>query len=371
MEAMTVRVDLQAIRSNLAVIRSLAGERIVMACIKGSAYGHGLIPVARCLKAAGVPWLTLGSPAEALALRQAGIATPVLLFPTIAGLDLAPHVAASITIGVQSADEAVSLARAAAGPVSVFLKIDAGFGRVGIPLTSAVAEARRLVQLPSVALAGLFTHLPFASDESVAWVQERLKAFGEVAGTIQGEVGHRLVVQALASTGLACGLDAPMTNAVCPGSLLYGLQPAWTSGAGRRITVKGLRPALIEVTTVIGSLRTIPTGERFGPGGVRIATRPTRVGVLPVGFSNSILLRKPGQRVHVAGRGAEVLSVSLEHTVIDVTDAGPVGEGALVHLLSADAALGASVEEIARAQDRATVEVLVALTGKAVYAYGS
>ena len=89
---MKARVDLEAIRSNLEVIRSLAGDRTVMACIKGNAYGHGLVPVARCLEAAGVPWLTLGSPDEALALRRSGVSTPVLLFPTIAGLDLKPLV---------------------------------------------------------------------------------------------------------------------------------------------------------------------------------------------------------------------------------------------------------------------------------------
>jgi alanine racemase len=340
-----------------------------MACIKGNAYGHGLVPVARCLEAAGVAWLTLGSPDEALALRRAGISTPVLLFPTIAGLDLKPLVDASITIGVQSAEEAAALARAQAGVVSVFLKIDAGFGRVGVPLAGAGAEARRILAVPSVTLVGLFTHLPFGTDESVPWIQERLKAFGDVARTIEQEAGHRLVVQALASTGLACGIDGSTTNAVCPGSLLYGVQPAWTSSAGRRIDVAELRPALVEITTVVGSLRTIAAGERFGPGGVRTATRPTRLGVLPLGFSNSMLLRKPGQRVSIAGRSAPILSVSLEHTVIDVTDAAPVSEGATVHLLSRDAVTGPTLEEVARVQDRATVEVLVALTGKAAYAY--
>ncbi len=371
MEALTVRVDLAAIRGNLAVVRSLADDRTVMACIKGNAYGHGLVPVASCLVAAGVPWLTLGSPGEALALRDAGITTPILLFPTIADLDLKRHVAARITIGVQSAAEAAALARQAAGPVSVFLKIDAGFGRVGVPLAAAAGEARGIARLPSVTLAGLFTHLPFFSEESVAWVQERLKAFGEVAGTIQSDAGRRLVVQALASAGLASGLDAPMTNAVCPGSLLYGVQPTWTSASGRRIEIAGLRPALIEVTSVVGSLRTIAAGERFGPGGVRSAARATRIGVMPLGFSNSILVRKSGQRVGVAGRSAPVLSVSLEHTVIDVTDAVPIAERATVHLLSRDGAAGPTLEEVARAQDRATVEVLVALTDKAAYAYVS
>jgi alanine racemase len=371
MDAMTVRVDLGAIRDNLAIVRSLAGRRTVMACIKGNAYGHGLLPVARTLEAAGVPWLTLGSPGEALALRDAGIGTPVLLFPTIAGLDLTRHVAAGITIGVQAAADAASLAGEARTPVSVFLKIDAGFGRVGAPLHAAVAEARAIARLPSVTLAGVFTHLPFFGEDSVPWIRDRLKVFGDVAATIESDAGRPLVIQALASTGLACGLDAPMTNAVCPGSLLYGVQPGWTSASGRSVDVAGLRPALVSVRSVVGSLRTIETGERFGPGGVRTAARATRVGVVPLGFSNSILVRKPGQRVAVAGRPAPVLSVSLEHTVLDLTDAEPVAEGSVVSLLSRDPSDGPTLGEVAHVQERAAVEVLVALTGKATYEYGS
>ena len=368
MSGLSALVDLQAIRDNLRVIQSLAGDRAVMACIKGNAYGHGLLPVARCLEGEGVLWLTLGSPEEALALREAGIGTRILLFPTIAGLDLAPLVRRDVTIGVQSSEEAAALARASGGRVSFFLKVDSGFGRVGVPLDDAVDEARRIGQLPSVTLEGVFTHLPFSSAESAPWVAERLKAFGAVAAAIQERAARPLLVQALASTGLACGLDAPSTNAVCPGQLLYGLQPAWTPATDRPV-IKGLRPALVELTTVVGSLRSIPAGARFGPGGVRTAARPTRVGVLPVGFSNSILVRKPGQRAFVSGRPVDILSVSLEHTVVNVTDVAGVGEWTKVHLLARDPALGPSLDDVAEAQGRAAVEVLVALTGRAGYEY--
>ena len=111
MEGLTVRVDLGAIRSNLERIRSLAGEQTVMACIKGNAYGHRLVRVARCLEEAGVAWLTLGSPGEAAALREAGIRTAILLFPTIAGLDLKRQIAAGITIGAVRSRGGRTLAR--------------------------------------------------------------------------------------------------------------------------------------------------------------------------------------------------------------------------------------------------------------------
>jgi alanine racemase len=125
------------------------------------------------------------------------------------------------------------------------------------------------------------------------------------------------------------------------------------------------------VATLVGAIRTIAAGERFGGGGARTATRPTTVGVLPLGHSNSFLLRRPGQRAGVNGRTVEILSVSLEHAVVDLTDAGRVDEGTPVYLLARDAARGPALEDVARAQGRAGVEVLVALTDKSRYEHVS
>ena len=44
------RVDLEALHSNLAAARDLAGGRKVLAAVKANAYGHGLVPVARAIQ---------------------------------------------------------------------------------------------------------------------------------------------------------------------------------------------------------------------------------------------------------------------------------------------------------------------------------
>jgi alanine racemase len=157
-------VSLAALRWNLDRIRQrLPSGTELIACVKANAYGHGLLPVAACLEAAGVRWLSLGSPGDALALRAAGITSDILLFPTAEGADPAPLAAAGVTVGVQSFDEAAALARSAgARAAAIFLKIDGGLGRVGVPLDDAVRLAARIRDaLPRVRLAGVFTHLPF------------------------------------------------------------------------------------------------------------------------------------------------------------------------------------------------------------------
>jgi alanine racemase len=170
-------------------------------------------------------------------------------------------------------------------------------------------------------------------------------------------------VQALASAGIAFGMEAPGTNAVCPGQLLFGIEPAWLPAP------RGTRPVLTEVRTVLGTVRDIPPGTRFGASGGQVAARPTRLGALPIGYSNSILVPKAGQQVRVEGRDAPVLSVSLEHAVVDLTDVGDARAGTPVRLLASEPQAGASLAEVARRQGRSPLEVLVSLTGRTDYEY--
>lgn len=362
-------VDLGALRHNLALIRRSVGSTTdVIACVKANAYGHGLRAVARCLEGEGVEWLSVGSAVEALALRASGVACRVLLFPALPRENVGALTGAGITIGVQSYVEAERIARAAEGQGSIFLKVDAGFGRVGVPLSDAVSVARRIRALRSVKLEGVFTHLPFAKAETIGWVEARLGEFGKVAAAIREIHGADLVVQALASTGTALGFEAPEANAVCPGQLLFGIEPEWAKQVTGRDRF-GTRPVLTEVTTAIGSFRSLPEGARFGAGGAKVAGRDTRLGVLPIGYSNSILVQKPGQLVHARGRSAPVLSISLEHAVVDVTDIPELEEGERVTLLAANGRGATRLDDLARTQGRTSLEVLVSLTGRTVYEY--
>src|SRR5262249_28181834 len=145
--------------------------------------------------------------------------------------------------------------------------------------------------------------------------------------------------------------------------LLYGVEPPWLSPP------LGVRPLLTEVRTVLETIRAIPAGTRYGYGGARVAARATRLGALPIGYSNSFLVPKAGQTVRGDGGEAPVLSVSLEHTVVDLTDVHGARAGASVCLLASEPAVGPSLAEVAKRQGRSPLEVLVSLTGRAVYEY--
>src|SRR5206468_849173 len=180
-----VRVDLDAIRHNVALLARRASGAEVMAVVKADGYGHGALPVARAALSAGASWLGACSLAEALALRDAGIEVPILSWLDALGEDLAPGVAAGIDLSVSSLAElsAVLDASARAGrPASVHLKLDTGLSRNGaLPhdwpaLVSAAAAASRA---GSVRVVAVWSHLACADLPGHASIDLQAKRFDD------------------------------------------------------------------------------------------------------------------------------------------------------------------------------------------------
>src|SRR5437899_2349892 len=107
------RVDLTAIRDNVALLRQIAGGAAVMAMVKAEAYGHGMVPAARAALAGGATWLGVARLSEALGLRAAGITAPVLLCITAPGEAYGKAVVAGVDLTVGSLPLLAEIAAAA------------------------------------------------------------------------------------------------------------------------------------------------------------------------------------------------------------------------------------------------------------------
>jgi alanine racemase len=156
----------------------------------------------------------------------------------------------------------------------------------------------------------------------------------------------------------------PEANAVSPGELLFGIER--TKETGRSF---GSRPVLQEIRTVLGTLRRNPSGTRFGFGGNFVASRETLLGLLPTGFSNSILMSREGQVASIHGHIVPIIMVGLEHAVVDLTGIPEVYEGCPVTLVARDSAVKMSLDRIAELQRRSPLEILTSLPAHSAYEY--
>ena len=133
-----LEMDLDNLRFNLANIRSRVGVE-VMPVVKNNAYGHGLVPVTRCLYDEGIRWFLVAKLYEADVIRQQFPESKVLCMDTLFGdpaYDLV--VSRGISQAVFTLDMAQRLndtAQRHNTQASVFIKVDTGLRRVGVYTT--------------------------------------------------------------------------------------------------------------------------------------------------------------------------------------------------------------------------------------------
>jgi alanine racemase len=127
-------VDLGAIRHNVTRLREVVAPAALMVVVKADGYGHGMVPVARAAREAGADWLGVATPDEALALRAAGDAGPLLCWLGVPGEDYRPAVEQGVDVtaySVAQVREIAAAAREVGARARLQLKFDTGLSRGG------------------------------------------------------------------------------------------------------------------------------------------------------------------------------------------------------------------------------------------------
>jgi alanine racemase len=331
------RLDLGALRRNVGIARKLAPQSRLMAVVKANAYGHGALIIAEALQTL-VDALAVACIEEAIELRNAGIATPILLLEGVfeaSELETAAHLDLWVTIDNErqlSWLEAATLST----PLHCWLKIDTGMNRLGVACDLAEKCYQRLVSTPNTDDDTVtYTHLASADDLDSRQTQQQLSEFTALPfGTVRSAAN---------SAGL---LAWPETHFdwVRPGYLLYGNSPLEHDHPN----AESLEPVMTLVSAVI-SLRDVALGESVGYGGTWVAQRPSRIATIAIGYGDGYPRHAPngtpilikGQRAPLAGR------VSMDMITVDVTDLPDVEPGEEVILWGA----GLPLAEIARCAD--------------------
>ena len=322
-------LDFEALAHNLAMVRGLAGQRRLIASVKANAYGHGAVPVSRALSRLGVDTLWTGSIDEALAIRAAGIGARLLLFGGYLPADIPALLRHDLTPTIYDRAGAEAASAAARGPTAIYVKVDSGLGRLGVPLPEADDLIRTIAALPNLVIEGIYSHLPFGSLAGRDWAREKYDAFAALLARLAARDIKPAVTQVWASSGLLAGMP-DVCNAVCVGHLLYGLSTVAADVA----TASTLRPVLTAIKTRLIHVAHHAAGEDIAIG-AHYGMKNARVtGVVPLGLGDGMRGAAPGQAMSllVRGRRAPVIGVSLEHTTLDPTgiDSPQVGDEAIV-----------------------------------------
>lgn len=358
-----MELDLEALAHNLDYIKQLAGmDKQIIASVKANAYGHDVKQVAQILQQKGVEALATGSLEEAREIRKHGIDTPVLLFSFATPQQTILAAQEGFIPTIPNLQTAIEINSACSKPIPVYLKVDCGLGRLGVPINKAKNFVKSVAQMDRLKIAGIYTHVPFSNEASSDWAQDKLNQFDCLIDDLR-ESGYPIAItQAMASCCLLTGLQ-DKTTSVCVGHALYGLSPFDSSSS---VYSHSLRPVIRSVTSTLIHIGGHPQGSDIAISGLYRTAQSHRVGVLPVGMSLGLRSPVEGQRmcVLVNGKICPVLAVSLEHTSISLDNVEDVAIGDQVTLIGRNGDETLSLLDLANSWHLTPLQTLMRISGR-------
>jgi alanine racemase len=290
-----VTVDLRALARNVERLRETVASAELWAVVKADAYGHGAADVAPAVVEAGAACLCVATVGEGVALRPlVPRGTRILAMGPLSDGDGDRARKAGLEVAVHEPGAAPGL--------PVHLKIETGMGRFGMSAEEALGA-------PRDGVVGLMSHLATADEPDESFVREQLARFAGVAERFEGVARH------VANSAAALRFPEAHWDAARCGLAIYGLSPFGDSPAAY-----GLEPVL-SWRSYVAHARTLAPGESTGYGRRFVAERPTRIGLVPVGYADGFRRGLTGTEVLVGDTRRRVVgTISMDSFAVELGD---------------------------------------------------
>lgn len=328
----------------------------VMAVVKADAYGHGAPAVALHLQALGAEYMGVASLDEAVALREAGVIVPILIFgytaPEFSGTLLRYGLTQTV-FDLACAKALAQAATAAGGKINVHVKVDTGMSRLGFVGPQAIAEILEVYALRGLSCEGIFTHFADADgSEDSALVQ--LAEFQAMVSHL-ADSGAAFSIRHCANSAAALRWPETHLDMVRIGLALYGYDPI------RDISTANLCPVMTLKTRVC-AVRHLPAGATISYGRTHTLERDSVVATLSIGYADGLLRLLSGKaQVRIAGQNVPILGrICMDFCMADVTDLPPVAVGDEVVVFGPEL----SAQEKADAMGTIPYELLCAVSAR-------
>ena len=361
-----VEVDLEALAGNVRRAQQIIGPDVaICAVLKADGYGHGAGSVARTALNNGAAMLAVACLAEAVTLRRAAIDAPILVLGYTPAWQARDTVRHDVTATVYDLDVARALNQAAADlnrPARVHVKVDTGMARLGLLPGGAAPFVQALTTLPGLIVEGIFTHFSAADSvdpQHMAHTAAQLAAFEQVLAELR-RLGIAIPLVHAANSAATLRWPASRFTMVRLGIALYGLAPSAATPLPA-----GFRPVL-SWKTQVAQVKILPPGAPVSYGNTFVTARETRVAVAPVGYADGFR-RGPAHWGHVLVRGRQaaiVGRVTMDQTMLDVTDIPGVRQGDEVVLIGRQGAAEITVEQVAERLGTINYEVVAEILAR-------
>lgn len=317
-EETVLEVDLDALAHNYHYLRSKVKSEVkFMAVVKAFGYGSDVVGVSEKLEELGADYLAVAYTSEGIQLRKAGIQLPILIFhpQPVHFQEILDHCLEPGIYSEYILREFIAITeKSGLKDYPVHVKFNTGLNRLGFSGEETPVVTELLKKTDAVKTASIYSHLAASADwRERKFTLKQINSFKEIAVNFHEKMNFLPLLHICNTSGILNYPEAEF-DMVRAGIGLYGFGN--DENEDKKLIPVGT------LKTVISQTRELKAGETVSYNRNFKAEKPTRIGVLPLGYNDGIA-RKYGNgktSVLVNGEYAPVIGdICMDMMMIDIT----------------------------------------------------
>lgn len=309
-------INLNNLVYNIHAVRQRVMPSKTIPVVKADAYGHGAVPVAKCLVKEGFDFFAVAQFQEAMELRESGIGKPILIFERLFPDEIPDAIQAGFRISLFGKEDIRWIEAAGKNlPAYVHVNIETGMGRVGLFCDQEPDFFDYLIQSAHCHWEGLYSHFSTSDEKDKSYANYQLTGFKNILSQIQTLEKKPSMIH-MANSGAILDIPKSYFDAVRPGIIMYGHYPSAEASCS-------IKPGqVMTLKTVVTHVRKIPGDYPVSYGRQWFTKTPTRIAVLPLGYADGISrkLTNCGEVLIQGKRYPMVGTVTMDQIMIHVGD---------------------------------------------------
>ncbi|MEH6536736.1 MAG: alanine racemase [Psychroserpens sp.] len=313
-----LEIDLKALKHNFEYIKSkLKSDTKILAVVKAFAYGSDANTIANYLQGLGVDYFGVAYVNEGVALRDAGIQTPILVlhpqavnFKTLIERCLEPSL-----YNAKVLNEFIAIAsEEKQSNYPVHIKFNTGLNRLGFWKNDVDYIISKLKDTSAVKAKSLFSHLAASEDlNEKEFTQNQINSFQVISDEFSKAIGFQPILHLTNTSGIINYPEAHL-DMVRTGIGLYGFGNSETEN-------KNLKP-IATLKSIISQIHKIEKGETVGYNRAFVSDGLKKTATIPIGHADGIGRQYGNQKgfVTINGEKAPIIgNVCMDMIMVNIT----------------------------------------------------